>query len=77
MTLFINVQSLPSFPTHQNSMRVKREGPDLVAIGMQAAATAMEMAQAGGGIKNNFNVQHGNEFSRFKLNANKFIKVNF
>lgn len=64
ITLFINVHSLPC---KKNSTRVKREGPDLAGIGMQAAATAMEMAQQGGAIKTNFSVQHGNEIKYRRL----------
>lgn len=77
LALFMNVQSLPC--SNKNSTRVKREGPDLIGIGMQVAATAMEMAQSGGGMKNNFNIQHGNEniFRHFKLNANKFNQHHF
>lgn len=59
ITLFVDVQCLPC--STKNITRVKREadGPDIVGIGMQAAATAMEMAQQGGAIKHNFSVQHG------------------
>lgn len=55
----------PSLACDKNKTRVKREdGPDFVGIGMQAAATAMELAQQGGAIEHNFKIKSGNELSK-------------
>lgn len=41
--------------------RVKREGPDIVGIGMQMAATAVDVASQGAAVKGEWKVKSGNE----------------
>lgn len=63
ITLMIVGQSLAC--DEKNKTRIKRQdGPDFIGIGMQAAASVMEVAQQGGAIKHNFKVKAGNENSK-------------
>lgn len=64
IALLIVGQSLADkVPCSQKNItsRVKREGPDFVGIGMQVAATAVDMVSQGGAVKGEWKVKSGNE----------------
>lgn len=55
----------------QNKTRQKRQdGPDFAGIVAEGAATIIDLAQQGGGFRNNFKVKIGN----FHKSINEFVE---